>query len=301
MNRRTFLALAGQGLVGMGLVAAGCVDQEVLGGVLDAAGVDPQTKQIVQSSVRVGGAAFEASKDITEEQEIYLGRSVSARLLTKYKLLNNAKLHRYVHMVGSTVAMESDRPDLPYHFGVLNTQQVNAFAGPGGYIFITYGIIRRLKSEDELAAILAHEIGHCSARHGMEMIKSSQWKGVAAILAQEGARTAGASEQLVKEFGNITDSILDTFLTAGYEQPMEFEADSLGQAYATRAKYNPQSLRNYLQLMADREKKGDGGLKARLGTHPSFTARLAQLPPAQGKLNKAAWNVRRRRFLAAIK
>lgn len=231
---------------------------------------------------RVGKAAARASQDINEEQEIYLGRSVSARLLTRYRLLEDPGLHKYVNMVGATVAMASDRPDLPFHFAVLDTDEVNAFAAPGGYIFITKGLLKSLRDEDELAAILAHEIGHVSAKHSLAMIKSGQWKQVALLTAKETARHQGVNPKLLNLFGRITDKVLDTLLTAGYGQPQEFEADALGQTYAARAGYDPGALRRFATVMKKREKRGDKSLKARLGTHPTFTARLAKLPPAPG-------------------
>ena len=238
--------------------------------------------EALQSLGRISEAAIKAGREITEEQEIYLGRSVSARLLSQYKLYNNSQLYKYVNMVGSTVAMVSDRPDLHFHFAILDTAEVNAFAAPGGYIFITRGMVKSMKNEDELAAILAHEIGHVCARHSLQSIKSDMWKRVAVITAQETARHSGVNPELLDLFGKATDKVVGTLVTVGYSQPMEFEADRLGQEYATRAGYDPQALRHYEEQMEKRAQGKDKTLSARLGTHPSFAARLEKLPPSEG-------------------
>ncbi len=237
----------------------------------------------LQSAGRIGQAAAKASQDITEEQEMYLGRSVSARLLAQYKLLNNAKLHKYVNLIGTTVAMVSDRPDIVYHFAVLDTPEINAFAAPGGYIFVTKGMIDSLENEEELAAILAHEIGHAAAKHSLKSIKSALWQQVVVITAKEGARHGGVNPELLSLFDQITDKVVSTLVTVGYDQTMEFEADALGQTFAARAGYDPQALRRNITLMVEKEKQKDTALSARLGTHPSFAARLEKLPQAQGQ------------------
>ena len=237
----------------------------------------------LQSITRIGSAAVKAGQEITEEQEIYLGRSVSARILSQYKLKQDQSLYKYVNLVGSTVAMVSDRPDLKYHFAVLDTDEVNAFAAPGGYIFITYGMIKRMANEEELAAVLAHEVGHVCARHSLKSVKSDLWKQVAVITAQETAKHGGVNPELLGLFGQATDKVVGTLVTVGYSQPMEFEADALGQLYAIRAGYDPGSLSEYLEEMNQRAKGRDQGLNARLGTHPSFQARLEKLPREQAQ------------------
>ena len=256
----------------------------------------------LESAGRIGSAAVKASREITQEQEIYLGRSVSARLLSQYKLLNNAKLHKYVNLVGTSVAVVSDRPDLEFHFAVLDTPEVNAFAAPGGYIFVTLGMMKSLQDEEELAAILGHEIGHACKKHSLKMIKSALWQQVAVITAEEGAKHAGVNPQLLDLFSQATDGVVGTLVTVGYEQTMEYEADSLGQTYAARAGYDARAMREQLQTMVERENKKDKTLTARLGTHPPFGERLAKLPPVSGPApNAAAIKTRTARFITAMR
>lgn len=256
----------------------------------------------LQSVGRIGDAALKASRDITEEQEMYLGRSVSAKILTKYNLLNNPALHKYVNLVGTSVAMVSDRPDLPFHFAVLNTSEINAFAAPGGYVFVTHGLLKSVRNEEELAAVLAHEVGHVCARHSLQSVKSDLWKQVAVITAKETAKHAGVNPELLDLFGQATDKVVGTLVTVGYDQPMEFEADRLGQTYATKAGYDPGALRRYETLMDSRAKGQDRDLKAILGTHPSYEARLAKLPPVNApEPDPGALKTRSARFSAAVR
>ncbi len=272
MNRRTFCLLLANGAAAVAV--SGC---QSLGDIVTK---DPIG--VLQSAGRIGKATVAASQDITVDQERYLGRSVSARLLTRYRLLNNPQMHKYVNMVGTTVGMVSDRPDLTYHFGILDTDEVNAFAAPGGYIFITRGMIQRMDDEEQLAGILAHEVGHASAKHSLKTIKSDLWKRVAVITAQETARHQGVNPELLGLFNQATDKIVGALVTVGYSQPMEFEADRLGQLYSARAGYDPNALRRYIDQMAERERKNEGALSARLSTHPSFAARLNSLPASSG-------------------
>src|SRR2546427_12790257 len=115
-----------------------------------------------------------ATTDIDKPEEIELGRSVATALGSRYRLLREEPLTRYVALVGTAVAMQSDRPDLRYYFGVLDTDEVNAFAAPGGYVFITRGTLALIRDEATLAGVLGHEIGHIALRHHVETIKDQK-------------------------------------------------------------------------------------------------------------------------------
>ena len=120
--------------------------------------------------------------------------------------------------------------------------------------------------------------------------------------ARETAKHKGVNPELLNLFGQITNKIIETLLTVGYGQPQEFEADSLGQTFATQAGYDPLALRRFAALMQHREKGGDKSLTARLGTHPSFTDRLAKLPPAKETAPApSALGYRRLRFRSALR
>ena len=117
-------------------------------------------------------AAIESSKGITPDQEYYIGRAVAAKIVSTYTILEDEDLTKYLNLVGNAVAVNSDNPDVPggYHFGILDTKDINAFACPGGIVFVTKGLIDTLENEDELAAVLAHEIGHYKKKHTLTSI-----------------------------------------------------------------------------------------------------------------------------------
>ncbi len=123
-------------------------------------------------------SAKEAKQSFTYEQEHYLGRAIAAAILDKYGLYKDPSANRYVTLVGQTVAAHSDLPQTfgGYRFLILDSDEVNALAAPGGIIFITRGMLRACENEDQLAAVLAHEVAHVQARHGVELIKDSRWK-----------------------------------------------------------------------------------------------------------------------------
>src|SRR5262249_922838 len=121
-----------------------------------------------------------ATTDIDEPEEIELGRVVSSSLGARYKLVRDDSLTRYVALVGNSVAMQSDRPDIRYYSGVLDTEEVNPFGAPGGYIYITRGTLRLIRDEATLAAVLGHEVGHIALKHHVNEIKEQKTKAVEA-------------------------------------------------------------------------------------------------------------------------
>lgn len=153
---------------------------------------------------------------MTEEQEIALGRTNDPKVRAQYGVYDDAKLQAYVQQVGKRVAAHSHRPQLVYRFTVLDTPDVNAFALPGGYIYITRGILAYLNSEAELAAVLGHEVGHVTARHSVRQYSAAMAGQVAAVVL---LRTQ-AAQDLFNVIGNA--------LLSGYGRDHELEADRLG-------------------------------------------------------------------------
>ena len=228
--------------------------------------------------VRVAGATVEAMKEIPPEQDVYIGRMVSARLLARYPLVDDPGLQRYVNLVGTVVASKSDRPDIPFRFGVLDTDDVNAMAAPGGYIFITKGLMKLFRNEDELAAVLAHEIAHVSRRHGIRMIKKGLWQKVATVGAREAmAASTRVPYALVNLADKATGQIVDVLLKGGYDRKFEYEADRLGQVYAARAGYDPGALRAVIGRLDRHIYKRKGALSSLKATHPTPEARMKSL------------------------
>ncbi len=154
----------------VGLLLASTAAQAQLGGILD------KVKKGADTANKAAKVVRSTFGDISEEEEYYIGRSVAALILSRYQPLANPGLSQYVNTLGQAVALSSDRPETfaGYHFQVLDTDEVNALAAPGGMIFLTKGLLKRCPDEETLAAILAHEIGHVAAKHGLQSIKKSR-------------------------------------------------------------------------------------------------------------------------------
>lgn len=230
-------------------------------------------------SIRKSTAAVSKSlEDFTPEQEYYIGRTVGAVVLAKYPAASDARANAYLNLLGQTLAMASDMPELfaGYHFLVLDSDDINAFATPGGHVFITRGLIRCCRTEDALAAVLAHEIGHIQLRHGMKAIEKARMTEALSVLAQEGAKSLGSREvaQLTQAFGGVISDITNTMINNGYSRSYEYQADAASAAILKRLGYNPGALIDMLSVMAKQMKPGGSDFAK---THPSPQSRMSEL------------------------
>lgn len=182
-----------------------------------AAAPPPPAKQKIDAR-QLGFALF---GDYSPEEETRIGRQISGNLLGAVPLVRDDKLQRYVNLVGNWVALQSGRKDIAWHFGVLDTEDINAFAAPGGYVFVTKGLYRRLNSEAELAGVLGHEIAHVSQKHHLKVLKQSSLIGA---LGQVASSKAKDSDQAVQNLiGNGAE-----IMARGLDKNAEFEADRIG-------------------------------------------------------------------------
>ena len=234
------------------------------------------------------------SKDfvlMSEQQEIQMGAQAHQDVLKEYAALDNPALQAYVNEVGQRLAKQSHRPNLPWHFTVVDSPDVNAFALPGGYVYITRGIMAYLNSEAELAGVVGHEIGHVTARHGVRQQSASTAVGLGAVLGS--ILVPGMNSQ-------AGASLLQTLAqawTAGYGREHELESDRLGAEYLARSGYNPQAmievigvLKNQELFAAEQAKRGGRQPRTYHGTfdtHPSNDARLKQVVGEAGKYSVA--------------
>ncbi|MBC7918542.1 MAG: M48 family metalloprotease [Rhodoferax sp.] len=215
-------------------------------------------------------------EDIDEPKEIEIGRQLSAILLGAKPLYPDMALQRYVNRLGRWLSLQSPRPNLPWTFAVLDDAGYNAFAAPGGYIFVTKGLVDRVADESELAGILAHEITHVIAKHHLKaMRKSAQTGLLSQLVAQQVGNKlpGGLSSQLIGLGRNL--------YSKGLDQSDELEADRAGVALAARSGFDPYGLVAALQQL--RTAAPDDPLFAlSLSTHPSAQMRLDQLELAMG-------------------
>lgn len=236
-----------------------------------------------------------ATRDIPQDEEIQIGHDVAARLLGAAPLADDPRLQRYVNNVGRWLASQSERPDLPWQFGVLEAPQVNAFAVPGGTVLITRGLLARMTSEAELAGVLAHEIEHVVRKHHLKAIQ----KGALASLGGQAASAAfsdmnPAAKQKLVAFGT-------EMYSRGLDKGEELEADRLGVVLAARGGYDPYGLAAVLQTL-QAVNPADSSVALMFKTHPAPAERLKALEPGLQALDAyAAQPELRERFVAEAK
>jgi len=253
---------------------------------------------------RVVHKTFEASRPLSDEEEYYVGRSVAARILSSYSLLENKKLTAYVNSVGKTVALNSDKPVTygGYHFAVLNSKEINAFACPGGTIFVTKGMINAVESEDELAAVLAHEVAHVNNRDGVSAIQKARLTEVATLIGTEAAQryTPAQLSQLVTVFEGSIDDVFKTLVVNGYGKSQEYNADEDAISYLTRAGYDPHALKDFLERLSSEGKASGGGV---MKSHPATADRIEKVQKnlPKERADASLVQLRDKRFEKALK
>ena len=208
--------------------------------------------------------------DISEADEIAIGREVAGRVLGAAALVADDDLQSYVNLVGRWIAAQSERPDLPWRFGVIESMNINAFAAPGGTVLITRGLYQMLENEAQLAGVLGHEIGHIVKRHHVSVLQKSAAISAGAKLAQGQSRN-DLVQRLVGNGAEIFARSLD--------KDAEFEADRLGIVLAARSGYSPYALADVLHHMAARSAQ-DSTLALLYKTHPHADERLERLGDA---------------------
>jgi len=220
-----------------------------------------------------------ATQEIGEKEEIEIGQDLAARLLGAAPLVANEALQRYVNQVGRWLASQTERPDLPWRFGVLEAPQLNAFATPGGHIFLTRGLLERMRNESELAGVLAHEIAHVLRKHHLKAIQKGAQRELASTaistLARQDHNTANR-EKLLSAGGEL--------MSRGLDKSDELEADRLGVVIAARAGYDAYGLPAVLQTLQAMNPE-DSGVALMFKTHPAPTERLASLEHMQPTLD----------------
>lgn len=210
---------------------------------------------------------------VSEENEIAIGRQIAGNLLGASPLVKDSKLQKYVNNVGRWVASQSERPDLPWHFGVIESKDINAFAAPGGYIFVTRGLYAQLQNEAALAGVLAHEVGHVIRQHHLKILQQSSLVDLGGQLL---AKQVGDNENAQKLIGSGAE-----IAARSLDKNAEFEADRIAVVLSARAGYDPFSFPEVLQQIGH-VARDDDSVALLFKTHPHPEARLEKLDGAMG-------------------
>jgi predicted Zn-dependent protease len=240
------------------------------------------------AALAVPGCAYNAATGsnqfslISEAQEIQMGRDFDQQVAAALGLYPDAALQAYVQQLGTRLAARSERPGLPWTFRVVDDAAVNAFAVPGGFVYVTRGLLAYVSSEAQLASVIGHEIGHVTARHSVTQLSRQQ-------LAQFGLGVASALSPTVARYGGLASTGLSILFLA-YSRADEQQADELGLRYLVRGGWNPNEMpKVFTTLESVDAASGGGRLPTWLSTHPTpenryahVTEAIAALPPGFG-------------------
>lgn len=233
--------------------------------------IDKKSGDLLKSGV----STVKAFQPIGYEEEKAIGGSLAVQVFNRFGgPYKNEALTRYVNLVGQAVADVSDRPDIEYHFAILNTEHPNAFATPGGYVFVSVGLLKLLRNEAELAGVLGHEIAHITHKHALKTIQRGQaLKGLTSL-------TLTAMNKDMGLFDKVIDEVSEILFTRGLDKDLEYEADKFGTEYAFRMGYNADGLKNFIKVLGQSH-KGESSIFS--STHPSPGDRLGHLAGESGR------------------
>jgi predicted Zn-dependent protease len=236
------------------------------------------------------------NEDINEE--VRFGKEVAARLIGRYGLYSDDQLIRYVTLVGLSLARNANRPELKYHFAVLNTSDINGYAAPGGYIFVTKGALDKMQDESELAGVIAHEMTHVNQKHvvrelGIRATEGSAVSGLARLIG-------GGTETARIAFSQAVEKALDMLFKTGYKREDEVQADRGAVTLCAVSGYDPGGLARYFQRINAAKGKATEVLDK---THPAYEERIALLKETMTKegIESGAYKTFKERFTEALK
>ena len=235
------------------------------------------------------------NQEANTEREIDFGRSVSAKILGKYPILRNEQKVRYISQIGTGISAQLGRPELRYYFGILDTDEINAFAAPGGYIFVTKGALKLMRNEAQLAGVLAHELAHVNQKHIVRKLKlqsadNSVTSGIAQVL---GGATLSAKTALER----LNDLAFKMLMEEGLSKEDEADADQKALEMLISTGYDLQSYLDYLLSLKPYLEQGQAKVLSK--THPSIEFRYRsmqnfisrhKLGKIQGKKNEKRFN-----------
>ena len=251
---------------------------------------DKKTSNILKQSVNT----LQALQPIAYKEEKAIGGRLAVEVFSRYGgAYDDPELLRYITLVGQAVADVSSRPDIDYHFAILNTEHPNAFATPGGYVFVSIGLLKMIENEAQLAGVLAHEVAHISQKHALQTLERSRsLQGVSSLTLAVMDKNPDMLDKLIDEVSNV-------LFTKGLDKNLEFEADKYGREFAYRMGYYPGGLQNFIHKLG---KSAEGNKSIFMSTHPSAGERYSILKNSWSRYQKAAlYPVLKKRLLSALK
>jgi predicted Zn-dependent protease len=229
---------------------------------------------------------------ISSGEEVAMGQEFAAEIGAEFEIYDDAPLTAYVQSVGNRITAICDRRDIDYHFAVIKSDEMNAFALPGGYIYIYTGLMKAVDDEAQLAAVLAHEVGHVTARHATERL-TAMYGAQAAVSLLLGENPA--------EYQLLLANIFSTTGFLAYSRANEYEADRLGTSYTSMAGYDPEGMAELLGKFVDTEASEPSKLEQWLSTHPPARDRIGRVEVLAASLPLAGTGERNAARYAGMK
>lgn len=236
----------------------------------------------------------------SDAQEVNLGQNADPDIRWQFGgLYNDPKVTAYVNGVGQKAAAVSHRSNIKYHFAVVDSSVANAFALPGGFIYITRGLLVRLDNEAQLAAVLGHEIAHVTARHGIKRLQTTLGFNILLAIVDQVAAAGSEGYRQRRGFVKAASTIAYGTVALGYSRDNEFQADELGTIYARGAGYNPKGMVQLLGVLKSMHSREPSWIEKYLMSHPPATERIGavetqitQFPKDQGmgQMKKAGYH-----------
>ena len=281
--RKSFLTIAA--LAGSAFMFFGCASTSGLTDTLSSlsSAAADSGMGTAASILNASASISKAAEDITPEQSYYIGRAVTATILTNYKPYENPAIEAYLNKICTIITVNSENPDMyrGYHVKMLDTAEVNAFSTSAGHILVTKGLLSCAKSEDALAAVIAHEIAHIQLLHSLKSIKTSRFTAAAAATANAALTVVSNDTELANTLNDMVDDVITDLVNNGYSQGQEFDADELALTLMADAGYNPKAMDDMLYMMKELQKGKAGGVYK---THPSPEKRIAKVDKALAKI-----------------
>ncbi len=226
----------------------------------------------------------EASKDIENEEAYYIGKEVASIILGNYKLYRSPDFEKYLNLICMTLVINSDKPEIynGYHVAILDTDEINAFATSGGHILVTRGLLECAESEDALAGVIAHEIGHIQLEHGVKAIKADRM--TSAVVKTTADVSMGKKKSKRMAFlTKASEELATTMVNSGYSKSQEYDADAFAVNLMARAGYDPKAM---FEMLTKMSKKQAGDSRGFGKTHPSAKSRIRKVKYKANSLSR---------------